>query len=297
MEGTAAEVEDGIWFNAIMGDGYVKHHWTMLDNPFIERQNIIDVYSARGFKIDFEDPENKDIVIQQDIFGKQVIDPEKLVYCYKAGLGFNDLPPDGPPDVKSDKWRYSLGIDIGGVEEGHDSDGIVVLGWRMDDGKHGICERESWRGKGDSEEFCNRVVATYLRWHPMQAACADTGGAGAVKMLAHLAPRLGGLEFTPKPTSVETSQRLVNDELRSCRMKLDPRGEVVKALKRCRKGKHEPDVAAAFRYACHGAINWLAKEPAKKEETYAEYLERNIKERHRRRQQGIRGMWTANPGR
>jgi DNA-binding Lrp family transcriptional regulator len=76
-------------------------------------------------------------------------------------------------------------------------------------------------------------------------------------------------------------------------MRLDPKGEVAKALKLCRKGKHEQDVAAALRYAHHGALNYLAKAPVKKVETYEEQLDRNIRERHRRERAGIRGMWGA----
>jgi hypothetical protein len=184
-----------------------------------------------------------------------------------------------------------MGVDIGGAEDRNDSDAIVVFGWRMDDPTRKIYERHSWKGHGDSDEFCARVLNTFRQWQPMQSLCIDTAGAGAGKMIEAMRPRFGGLETTPKPTSVDVSTRLVNDELRSRRMRLDPNGEIAKAAKTCRKGKHEDDVMAAVRYAFHGAVNWLAKETTKKEESYAEYLERNIKERQRRRQAGIRGIW------
>jgi hypothetical protein len=294
LSGTPADVHAGLWFdlrNRIKGQGTGYHHWTLLQNPFIDRENIVSIYAKRGFVIDFEHQENNNVVIQREIFGLWVVDPEALQYCYRED--FNDWPVTGVPFIEdSDKpaWRFAMGVDIGGVTENHDSDGIVVYGWRMTDGTHGIWERESWRGRGDSEEFFHRVLSTFKRWQPMQSVCADTGGAGAVKMLARLSPQMGGLVFTPKPTSVETSQRLVNDELRSGRMKVDPLGELAKALKLCRKGKHEIDVAAAARYAFHGAYNWLAKDKPKPLDIDAE-LDRKRILRWQQQEKDARKSW------
>jgi len=109
------------------------------------------------------------------------------------------------------------------------------------------------------------VVETFRKWRPMVAACGDTGGAGATKALATISKRLDGLVLTPKPTSVETSQRLLNDEFRSGRFRVDPFGRIARAAKTCLKGKHEADTMAACRYAHHGAYHYLAKPKAKEE--------------------------------
>lgn len=294
LMGTPAEVEAGFWYEAYTGNLFKPHNWSMLDNPFIARQKIIDAMAMAGYTINFENPTTNDPLIQREIFGLHCVDPEGLMYCYRPGVAFNDIPAAGVPMRDAKTWRYAMGVDIGGVTEGQDYDGIVVLGWRMDDGTHSVYELESWKDKGDSEIFCKRVHDTYRGWQPMQAVCIDTAGAGAAKMIETLKMRLGVMENTPKPTSVDTSRRLVNDELRSLRMKVNPTGELAKALKSGRKGQHEHDVSAAFRYAQHCAINWMAKDPPKKEETYHEYLERNIAERHKRQRQGLRGMWNAN---
>lgn len=265
--GTPPEVEDGFWNEVSDPNGastFKRLHWTLLDNPFIDRADLIKVYEGRGFKLDFTNPSNNHPVVQREIFGLHVVDPESLVYEYLAGPEFNDWPVSGIPFVDSPAWRYSMGVDIGGVTEDNDEDAIVVLGWRIDDPKHHVYERESYHGHGDSEAFCKRILETVARWRPMQAACADTGGAGAVKMLAYLAPRLGGLVLTPKPSSVETSQRLLGDEIRARRLKLNPLGCVAKGAKTFRKGTHEPDALAACRYAYHGAYNWLGKDMTKK---------------------------------
>lgn len=290
LAGTPADIEAGLWYDLIVGkhSRFVQRRWTLLDNPHIDRQKIIETMSMRGFTIDFDNHANNAAIIQREIFGRQVIDPEKLVYSYEPGPEFNDWPVQGIPLVDAPLWRYSMGIDIGGVDESNDADAIVVLGWRMDDASRALYERESWTGRGDSQEFCARVLETFNRWRP-QYGCADTGGAGAVKMLAYLKPRLGGLELESKPTSVDTSQRLLNDEFRSHRMKLNPLGEVVKAVRTCRKGKHEPDVMAACRYAFHGAYSWMAKAaPEKREPTSQEIDDELDRKRVSRWQENLR---------
>lgn len=296
MEGTPADIEDGVWFKAITEPGFVKHHWTLLDNPFIERQKIIDAMAIRGFSIDFEHPERNHVLIQREIFGRQVVDPALLLYCYTPGV--NDWPIDGVPFAdRADLWRFSIGIDIGGVSENNDRDAIVVLGWMTNDPEHRIYERESYEGHGDSEEFCDRVEQTFARWRPMVAACGDTGGAGAVKALATIAKRIKGLQFTPKPTSLELSQRLVNDDLRSGRMRLNPLGHVARGAKKCIRGKHEVDAMAACRYAHHGAYHFLSKAPPEQPtENTDEAIRRRRREQWAKEQRSLRNNWSTRDG-
>lgn len=265
--------------------GYTRFHWTMLDNPVITRESIVEQMGKAGYVVDFDNPKNNHPNVQREVFGMLVADSAKLVYEYAEGR--NDWPEGGVPFTNAKTWRYAVGVDVGGVSEENDKDAIVVLGWRTDDSTHQLYEIESWTGRGDSEEFCQRVVDTIVRWHPV-VQCLDTGGGGA-KASATISKRVRGIEFTPKPTSVETSQRLVNDELRSGRMKLNPNGEIAMAAKAALKGRHEPDAMAACRYAHHGVANYLSKNPPKKEETYDQYLERNIRERQRRRKEGRHG--------
>jgi len=264
LMGTPPEVEDGLWWEvSTPGSGatFKIQHWTLLDNPFIDRNKLIEVYAERGLPINFDDPSKNSAVVQREIFGIHIIDPESLTYCYQSGPAFNDWPVMGIPGLDSDKWRYSIGIDIGGMDPGDDEDAIVVLGWRMDDPTRSIYERESWKDKADSHDFQEKVGEMFKRWQPMQGGCGD---AGADKMLAYWKKRFGGLELAKKPSDLDVSQRLLNDEFRSRRLKLNPLGVVAKAAKTCRKGKHEADAMAACRYAFHGAYNWLAKAPADK---------------------------------
>lgn len=301
MEGTPAEVEAGVWFKTITGGQdkarFTQFRWTLLDNPFIDRQNIIDTMAIRGFTIDFEHPEQNDAMIQQEIFGLQVIDPAKLLYTYR--LGVNDWAASGIPLVDSPAWRYAMGLDIGGAEEGNDRDACVVWGWMVNDPEHLLWERESWEeSEQDSEEFVRRVLETYNRWHPMVAACGDTGGAGANKMLKVLAARFNGLEFTPKPTSVATSTRLLNDEFRSGRARVNPLGLIARDAKICTKTEtYHSDIMAAARYGHHGAYNFLAKaDPVKQPENTDEAIRRRRREAWQRERENMRSPWSAEGG-
>lgn len=285
--GTPAEVEVGLWYEAKTAYlrppdpdepvRWKRHHWTLLDNPFIDRKKIVDAMGIAGFKIDFEDWTNNDIIVQREIFGLQVIDPNKLVYCYRPE--FNNYPGGtsplwlgGPrPDFSKGDWRYAMGIDIGGASEDNDCDAVTVLGWDMYDPLHRLWECETWTGHGDSEAFCDNVMKIYERWAPMMSVCGDTGGAGATKALATLSKRMGGMVFTPKPTSVELSTRLVNDDFRSGRFKVQGDGLIAAGAKACLKGRHEPDIMAATRYAHHGCYHFLAE--AVQEETDPDKLD------------------------
>ena len=260
MSGTPADVEAGLWFETINNPRFAHLQWTMMENPIISMEAIVESMGKAGYTIDFANPRNNDPLVQREVFGLQVVDHRDLIHPYSDEK--NAYPITGIPELESKTWRYAMGIDIGGAEEGNDRDAVVILGWRMDDPKHQIYEREAWEERQlDSEEFCERVVATYFAWHPMMSVCGDTGGAGANKDLAWMSKRMAGMEFTPKPTSVDLSTRMLNDELRSGRMKVDPKGLIARDAKLCtRKSKYHSDVMPAARYALHGAFNWLAKE-------------------------------------
>lgn len=270
--GTPADVEVGLWYEAKTAYlrppdpdvpvQWKRHHWTLLDNPFIDRQKIVEAMGIAGFKIDFEDWTNNDIIVQREIFGLQVIDPSKLVYCYRESVNGYD-PLTLPKDFfHAGDWRYAMGIDVGGADEGNDQDAVVVLGWKMDDAEHRIWECEADVGLSDSDEFVMNVMGIYERWQPMVSVCGDTGGAGAKKAMVSLSKRMNGLQFTPKPTSVALSTRLVNDDIRSGRFRINKNGKIAYGSKTCIKGKHEADIMAGTRYAHHGAYHFLSEAPA-----------------------------------
>lgn len=259
MSGTPSKVEAGLWYETIQNPRYTHLSWNMLENPVIKLEAIVESMGKAGYTIDFEHPENNDPLVRREVFGHQVIDSRDLVYPYAPIL--NDWPPTGIPDLGAGTWRYSAGIDIGGVNPDNDRDAMVVWGWRSDDSSKSIYEVESWEERLDSEQFTSKVEETYRRWRPMMGVCGDTGGAGAGKALLAFSDRVGGIEFTPKPTSVELSMRLMNDDIRSRRMKVNPMGLLVRDMKLCTfTDSYHSDVMAAARYAHHCALNWRSQE-------------------------------------
>jgi len=260
MLGTPAEVEFGFWFEMYTNGPLTKHNWTLLDNPFIDRDAIVETMAKAGYVIDFVKSRNNDPLIQREIFGLHAIDKNALLYAFDES---RNLWLGGVrPDLTKGDWCFALGLDIGGANEGNDRDACNVLGWRMDDPAHQLIEVESWEERLlDSEEFAARVDATYSKWIPV-AACGDTGGAGANKAMKTVSKRVGGINWTPKPTSVDLSMRLLNDEFRSGRFKAAPNGLIARDCKLCtKKGKYHSDVMAAVRYAHHCASHFLGQGP------------------------------------
>jgi hypothetical protein len=276
LSGTQPEIHAGFWWDTINNAEYELFTWQMLDNPKITKQAIFNEMKKAGFTVNFDEPEKNHPIVQREVFCIAAIDPNVLMYEYEAGrdgaTGRNEWPAGGVPDVdKPEVWRYAMGVDIGGVNPGNDSDGIVIWGWMVDDPTQSLYERASYRwgentkDRLDIMEFCNRVLELHAAWSPMVAGCIDTGGAGAVKAISWIAKRMKGLKLSPKPTSVDLSQRAFNDELRSGRARINPSGPLATALKVARKGRHEPDVAAAGRYGHHCVYNYLSKERKKPE--------------------------------
>jgi hypothetical protein len=298
LSGTQPEVHAGFWWETIGNPDYELFTWQMLDNPCITKEGIASEMKKAGFVVNFDEPEKNHPIVQREVFCLPAIDPNALMYEYLPGR--NDWPEGGVPDVDKPKvWRYAMGVDIGGVNPGNDSDGIVIWGWMVDDPTQSMYERASYRwgentqDRLDIMEFCGRVLELHSAWSPMVTGCIDTGGAGAVKAIAWLSKRMQGLELTPKPTSVDLSQRAFNDELRSGRARINPNGPLATALKVARKGKHEPDVAAAGRYGHHCVYNFLSKEKKKPPTDQNETDRLNLLRRKQAQNEWLTGRRTA----
>jgi hypothetical protein len=287
----------GYFYGVYAGKGFERHHWTIFENPWIETDAELDALLIdRGIT-----PEHA--VYKREYLGEFVVDPDSLVFEYLAGR--NDLEDGFRPDPDDEKtwkeWRCSMGVDLGFS----DRDAINVMAWKPTDEKHRLVEGWTWQKNHlDIDELAKVFVAAVERWRPVRIV-GDTGGHGAVKCIKSLEARMGhAVLIEAKPSSVVDSIALMNDDLRTGRMLWDPRGILVAdaKLETWEPGQKKVKVSSAFhsdalpacRYAHSCAYHWTGKAPPKKEESYGEYLERNIRERQRRRQAGPRGMWGAN---
>ena len=114
-------------------------------------------------------------------------------------------------------------------------------------------------------------VEAYKKWRP-QIIIGDTGGHGAVKVLKSLEARLGGIRILPKPASLLDSIALTNDDFRTGRILLDPRGPIANdcklvtwapgKIKQEVSSAYHSDITEAWRYACWGARHFKGRAPA-----------------------------------
>lgn len=237
------------------GSRWRSWHWTMRENPYYPAEEIDALCAARGIG-----PGHP--VYEREFAGRFVSDQGLLVYEYES-------PRNDATDAHAHTpgWYYSMGIDLGFS----DRDAIIVLGWRSDDAKRRIRECFAWQqNHQDVDQLSKIVLDTYAKYHPV-SVIGDTGGHGAVKVLETLKARLGGIEFSPKPASVDDSVAIMNDDFRNGRMLADPGGELVADYKRVvwdvkngkRKigAKYHSDITEAARYAHWGAWHYAAKAP------------------------------------
>lgn len=255
MQGTPPDVHAGLWFEVLTGTTWSQRRWTLLENPHIKRDLIVETMGLRGFSIDFDNPESNDPIIQREIFGLLAVDKSKLAYLYDPKI--NNLTDVDTLSGPADRWRFSLGLDLGLS----DCDAIAVAGWRTDDPNHEISCRYQWKENHlDVDALAEKLKQVVDIFHPCSYV-GDTGGHGAVKVLETLAGRFG-ITFERKPASVRDSVALLNDDYRAGRAKV-PAGTPLAeesqkvtwaANRREFSTAFHSDITEAWRYAHHAAL-------------------------------------------
>jgi hypothetical protein len=272
-QGTPPVTKAGFWYDLITKSKFHKLNWNLFDNPYIGHE-AIEAYEARG--IGPNDP-----IYKREVLGEIFVDPDALVFKHLSPR--NDIPaqppgalwyyqnPDGVewretarPEPNHPAWRYSMGMDLGFS----DHDAIVALGWRMDDPERHLYECWSWQENHlDYLKLADVFKIAVEKWQP-QKICVDTGGHGARKMMESLKAVFSMFTFVLKPASVLDSIALMNDELRTGRMLVDPNGLIAHDanLVVWKEGKHDvemsetfhSDIMAAARYAHSCAYHYQA---------------------------------------
>lgn len=207
--GLPPEVEPSTFSDALDNPEWSTFKWNWLDHdhPRPREQKLAEVeedIKERG--LTWESPE-----IQRDYLGRRVRDPSKSAYEYQQGR--NDYDPGA---VQFDSgWLHAVGLDLGF----QDRDAIVVLAWRMDDPSRRVLARFIWQRNHLSTDSLSSVVGLVAQAYRPIAWTGDTGGHGAVKVLATLMERLR-ISIAPKPPDVLVSLGYVNDDLRTGRLLL-----------------------------------------------------------------------------
>ena len=272
--------EVGYFYETWAAGKFKRYRWTLFENPWISTTEIKELIDAVGLT-----PEHA--IYKREYLGEFAVDPNSLVFEYQAGRNDIDALPfsiEKVEEIDRAVWRFSMGLDLGF----QDRDAISVVGWRMDDPTHTVYECYSFqRNHQDVDKLSEEFIKAYKLWRPIKVI-GDNGGHGATKVLKTLEARLGGIQIGSKPTSVADSIGLMNDELRTGRLKVAPKGIIANDFKLTtwKAGKrgveisdsYHSDILAALRYAMHGAQHYRAKAP-KPPETLDQKRHRVMQER------------------
>lgn len=275
--------EVGYFWETWSGGKFKRYRWTLFENPWITSEEISELVDAVGLT-----PEHA--IYKREYLGEFAVDPNSLVFEYATGRNdLTEMPFNIEKVAELDRtvWRFSMGLDLGF----QDRDAISVVGWRMDDPGHSLYECYSFqRNHQDVDKLAEEFIKAYRLWKPIEVI-GDNGGHGATKVLKTLEARLGGIEIHSKPASVADSIGLMNDELRTGRLKVQPKGIIAndfklttwKAGKRGQEisDSYHSDILAALRYAMYGAKHYRGKEP-KPLETLDQRRYRVMQERRER---------------
>lgn len=206
LTGTPGPVPAGFFHSASQNKEWAHYHWTMLDNPWLERKSgkspkelIEQDIKRKGVTIN-------DPTIQRECFGKWVIDTDALVIKYEATRNHFDAIPDSPL-----AWRFIIGVDLGY----DDSDAIAVLGYNERFNAAYLFE-EKVQDKQGITELVAQISDLYARYRPDKIVM-DTAGLG--KKIAEEITRRYMIMIEPadKARKFEFIE-LLNDALRTKRL-------------------------------------------------------------------------------
>lgn len=175
MAGTPSPLCEGPFYDAVHGDSWEHHHWTMLDNPFIP--DDLDKYPTDAARLAYRQAWLEDLKKQngwsdtnprllREWFGRWVSNNEELVYSYVASAAV------AAPDLTAGRWQYVLGIDLGF----NDPSAFVVLAFNNEEPT--IYVLESYEEAGLIPSAVAAHVERLRNRYTFSAIVADTGGYG-----------------------------------------------------------------------------------------------------------------------
>lgn len=204
--GTPGPVCAGYFYESCTGTGWSHHHWTLFDNPWIEKksgktvQSILQAERARR-GITEQDP-----TYRRESLGQWVPDSDALAFRFSQDRNtYQELPPG--------EYIYILGADIGWL----DADAIAVLGYNFTD-KNVYLVEEFVKPKQGITDFVNEIKFFVDRYKPVRMVM-DAGALGK-KIQEEIRQRHGiFLEAAEKHRKMEFIE-LLNDDLRTARIKV-----------------------------------------------------------------------------
>lgn len=163
--GTPGPVPAGYFYTTAHNSEWQHYHWTMIDNPWIERQSgkkpeIIIAERAKRRGISTNDP-----AILREYYGQWIKDENALVYKYDGAKNSFGALPDG-------NWQYIFGIDIGF----NDSDAIAVMAYDFKQSVSYLVE-EMVQPKQDITSLAEQIKHLQAKYSPIKMVM-DAGALG-----------------------------------------------------------------------------------------------------------------------
>lgn len=202
LTGTPGPVPVGYFYNCSQSPNWSHHHWTMFDNPWLQKKSGLTPQELMQRDIDRMGVGVMHPTIQRECFGEWVTDENALVFRYNKALNdYRELP-------HVDNWRYIIGVDLGH----DDADAIAVIGYSDDHPSAFLCEEMITKKQGitDLAEQMNPI----LRRFPADKIVVDTGGLGkkiALEMQTRFGIPMVAAEKDKKFANIE----ILNDMMRT----------------------------------------------------------------------------------
>lgn len=182
--GTPNPLRHGVFYEAYHGtgqfSGFSAHHWTMWDNPYLEKQSGIstdayveDLLHKRGWTYDHP-------TFRREFLGEWILDLDSLVYKISEERNQIHTSLRG----NSESCDYFIGVDFGY----NDADAICVIGCSQYD--RTIYLVEEWKAETQSiTPVAIKLQEFYEKYKPISIVC-DTGGLGK-KIVEDIIERFG----------------------------------------------------------------------------------------------------------
>jgi hypothetical protein len=265
LTGTPGLIPAGYFYECSQSKEWSHHHWTMFQNPHLERKSgktVMELVLAdcKRMGVSLDHPK-----IQRECYGRWVVDTETLIFKYAAAKNDHAFKAE-----RLRGWDYVVGVDIGH----DDADAIAVIGWDRQ-AKHAFLVEELINPKQGITELADQIEAVMTKYNPLKVVM-DTGGLG--KKIAEEIRRRRSIPVmaAEKSRKMEFIE-LLNDAMRTARFfarkdsafaqdcflveKDEDKTTVDKIVI---SDKYHSDICDAVLYAFRESLHWLAEPEERK---------------------------------
>lgn len=159
----------GYFYRSITSQQYEHFHWTMRENPYIEKKRGMSMDAIIADHLKTKGITEDDPTFQREWLGKWVRDDNALVYKFDSQKnGYEDLPDNLD-------WNYVIGIDLGY----DDSDAIVV--WAFNQSIPCIYQVQEFKQNGLTVSELAKYIKDLIDQYGLKniyKIVVDTGGLG-----------------------------------------------------------------------------------------------------------------------